>query len=73
MTTLLQSLDPPFDWHRERFCDQWERASHDHLPLEKSAPDGGRLYHISANLLLAHEDKTYPGAMVASLAIPWAS
>jgi len=23
------------------------------------------------NLLLAHEDKTYPGAMIASLSIPW--
>ena len=23
------------------------------------------------NLLLAHEDKLYPGAMIASLSIPW--
>src|SRR5438093_12835095 len=25
----------------------------------------------SQSLLLAHEDKTYPGAMIASLSIPW--
>jgi glucoamylase len=29
------------------------------------------LYRASCNLLLAHEDKSYPGAFIASLAIPW--
>ena len=28
-------------------------------------------HHSSHSLLLAHEDKTYPGAMIASLSIPW--
>jgi glucoamylase len=28
-------------------------------------------YHLSANVLKASEDKTYPGAIVASLASPW--
>ena len=27
--------------------------------LARVAGDGGRLYHVSRNLLLAHEDKTY--------------
>src|SRR4029077_16976434 len=30
-----------------------------------------KLFERSVNLLLAHEDKTYPGAMIASLSIPW--
>ena len=29
------------------------------------------LFARSVNLLLAHEDKLYPGAMIASLSIPW--
>ena len=29
------------------------------------------LFERSVNLLLAHEDKVYPGAMIASLSIPW--
>ncbi|HEV2208700.1 MAG TPA: glycoside hydrolase family 15 protein [Verrucomicrobiae bacterium] len=33
--------------------------------------DGGRLYRLSRVLLLAHEDKVYPGALVASMSIPW--
>jgi glucoamylase len=40
------------------------------VPLASSSGDGGRLYHRSHALLLAHEDKRYPGAMIASLSIP---
>ena len=33
--------------------------------------DGGKLMRASHNVLLAHEDKTYSGAFVASASIPW--
>lgn len=33
--------------------------------------DGGALHHRSQELLLAHEDKSYPGAIIASMSIPW--
>ena len=33
--------------------------------------DCGSLYRRNGELLLAHEDKTYPGAVIASLSIPW--
>jgi glucoamylase len=39
--------------------------------LKEFSGDDGRLYQISHSLLLAHEDKTFPGAMIASLSIPW--
>lgn len=71
VTTLLQSLEVPFDHQRQRFAEQWHRACNHILPLEKAAGDGGRLYHASHSLLLAHEDKQYQGAMIASLSIPW--
>jgi glucoamylase len=70
-TTLLESLATPFAEHRERYTDQWNRSCRRILPLEKAASDGGDLYHGSYSLLLAHEDKTFPGAFIASLSIPW--
>ena len=33
--------------------------------------DAASLFARSINLLLAHEDKLYPGAMIASMSIPW--
>lgn len=71
VTTLFQSLGFPFAEHRARFIEQWDRACQKILPLEQASGDGGVLYHASHSLLLAHEDKTYPGAMIASLSIPW--
>lgn len=70
-TTLLQSLGIPYEEHRKRFQEQWHRVCCDILPLEKVSGDGGRLYCTSHSLLLAHEDKTYPGALIASMSIPW--
>ncbi len=71
VTTLFQSLGLPFGRQRRRFIEQWNRGCRHILPLDRVARDGGRLYHMSQSLLLTHEDKTYPGAMIASLSIPW--
>jgi len=70
-TTLFQSLGIPFREQRKRFLEQWSRAGDNLLPLDGVSGDGGHLYRRSHSLLLAHEDKTYPGAMIASLSIPW--
>jgi glucoamylase len=71
VTALFQSLGIPFAEHRTRFLDQWSRGCKDFLPLEKFGGDGGGLYQKSCQLLLAHEDKSYPGAIIASMSIPW--
>ena len=70
-TTLLQGLGIRFDEQRRRFVEQWKRVHCHTHPLEKIAGDGGRLYCISHMLLHAHEDKSFPGALIASLSIPW--
>jgi glucoamylase len=70
-TTLFQALGTPFHQSRAKFLEQWQRASEHMFPLGKFAGDGGALYRRSRELLLAHEDKSYPGAMIASLSIPW--
>jgi glucoamylase len=70
-TALLQALAIPFEHQRSRYLQQWHRACRRVLPLERASGDAGNLYHGSVSTLLAHEDKMYPGALIASLSIPW--
>ena len=72
LVTAAQALGTPFADHRTRFIDQWQRTC-DHVPPGKkeATGDGGHLYRISHSIILAHEDKTYDGAVIASLSIPW--
>ncbi len=70
-TTVFQSLDLDFKAQQERFIKQWERTCHKTLPLSEHAGDEGCLYRSSIDVLLSHEDKTFPGAFIASLSIPW--
>ncbi len=70
LSTLMQSLNIPFEQHKKTFHSQWSRAQEGNA-LEKIAQDNGRLFKSSISLLLAHEDKTYPGATIASLSFPW--
>ena len=71
VSTLFQALGFPFDEHHRRYVEQWNRACRKIYPVKEVYGDGGQLYHSSLSLLLAHEDKTYPGAFIASLSIPW--
>ncbi|WP_036481065.1 glycoside hydrolase family 15 protein [Myxosarcina sp. GI1] len=71
VTNLFQSLDIPFEQQRDRFIRQWQRICGEFKSLDAVTSDGGNLYHNSYKLLLAHEDKQYSGAMIASLSIPW--
>jgi glucoamylase len=71
VTALEQSLATPFAEHRERFVDQWRRASSRMKKLDGASSDEGVLYRTSRRLLLAHEDKTFAGALIASASIPW--
>lgn len=69
--TLLQSLDAPFADARARFLEQWERAGARLETLAGESGDQGALYRRSVHLIQAHEDKTYPGAIIAAMSIPW--
>ncbi len=71
LARLFQSLTFDYSDQRERFRDQWERA-HRHLEhLDEFSGDGGSLYRSSYSVIMAHEDKTFEGALIASLSIPW--
>jgi glucoamylase len=70
LSTTMGSLSTPFDRHLTRFIEQWHRAASPR-ELAPHSCDGGRLLEISHNVVLAHEDKTYAGAFIASASIPW--
>jgi len=66
----MSALVMPFEQHRERYINQWRRVANPEWLAAKSQ-DGGKLMRASHNVLLAHEDKTFSGAFVASASIPW--
>jgi glucoamylase len=71
LANLLQSLGTPFDEHLAKYKKQWDETASHLRPLKSASFDNGNLYHSSYSLLLAHEDKSFAGALIASLAIPW--
>jgi glucoamylase len=66
----VTTLSKPYEEHRERYITQWQRVANPEWLAAKSR-DGGKLMRTSHNVLLAHEDKTFSGAFVASASIPW--
>jgi glucoamylase len=72
VTRLMQSLSEPFETHREAYVRQWRRTAagpkHD---FSRRTSDGGHMFRLSRCILLAHEDKSFQGALVASMSIPW--
>jgi glucoamylase len=69
-TGLLQALATPFAEQRGKYVSQWQRTR-SQCDLSAHTRDGAHLARLSQCVLLAHEDKTFPGAFVASLSIPW--
>ena len=79
IATAGASLASPFALTEARYLAGWAaydsglRRPPSHLPglSGAQAADLRRRYYLSANVLKASEDKTFPGAIVASLASPW--
>ena len=67
---MMETLATPYAEHCSRFINQWHRASPP-MELAPASSDGGRLMRVSQAVVLAHEDKTYSGAFIASASIPW--
>jgi len=69
-TQLLQALATPFSQQREKYISQWQRTRLED-DFREHSEDGGSMFRLSQCILLAHEDKMFQGAFVASLSIPW--
>jgi glucoamylase len=70
LASMMQTLATPYAEHRARFIAQWHRAPAP-VGLATVSTDGGNLMRVSHAVILAHEDKTYSGAFIASASIPW--
>lgn len=69
--TLARSgLAEGFDAARREFLRAWA-AWGEKLQFPAPTPELGALAQFSATVLKMHEDRTFPGAIVASLSTPW--
>lgn len=78
LVAVTEALSYPFDdpaapyAHLQEFLKGWQSpVAHPFVPKPGTTGDNDRLFLISRNVLLSHEDKRADGALVASLSIPW--
>jgi glucoamylase len=71
VTTLFEALGLDYTEQHRRYREQWDTFCQGIASLERVSEDEGNLYFTSYSLLISHEDKTYPGAFIASMSIPW--
>ncbi|MCC9607986.1 glycoside hydrolase family 15 protein [Blastopirellula sp. JC732] len=69
-TQLLQAFLFPFELQRKRYIEQWKRTIYEN-PMQLEDHATASLVRLSQCVLMAHEDKMFAGATVASMSIPW--
>ena len=72
LTLARTALAANFDSLREEFLRAWQMWG-ESLRLPDPAGVLGKAALLSATVLKIHEDRSYPGAVVASLSTPWGS
>jgi glucoamylase len=74
-TLARTALSEPFSASWERQLTAWTRwharAGPEESLAQQLPQECAAQVHVSTMVLRAHQDKTYPGAMVASLSVPW--
>jgi glucoamylase len=68
--SAVASLQDGFDDARDEYKRQWQDW-HRTLRSAPLAPRERDLRRVSAAVLRTHEDKSFPGALAASLSVPW--
>ena len=68
VATAKSSLQRDFATVSGEYVSGWKEYAGG---LRRVDPRYERMFQLSAMLLKAHEDKTYRGAMIASMSIPW--
>jgi glucoamylase len=69
-TLARSSLSEGYSSIKRRFVDGWERWGQT-LVIPDAPAAVEREACLSAVVLKVHEDRTYPGAVIASLSVPW--
>ena len=67
----IASLRESFDKAKHDYIAGWQEWTNTHASLKESGLSPGDLSRISLAILRAHESKTAPGGLIASLSIPW--
>lgn len=73
-TLAMASLAQPFDMlvaQQTTAWEQWHEERETRIPQPELSDTLSAQYRTSAMVLKCHRDKTFAGAMVASLSIPW--
>ena len=65
------SLEEGFEVARRDYVNQWQSWQKTLLQLEGGKGRRPNLYRASTAVLRTHEEKNFPGAVIASLSIPW--
>ncbi|HVH15777.1 MAG TPA: glucan 1,4-alpha-glucosidase [Candidatus Angelobacter sp.] len=65
------ALMKDFDKVQQEFVGGWKEIQSQSMDLGKMYETGFDLYRVSNTVLRTHEEKSYPGAVIASLSIPW--
>src|SRR5256712_8057838 len=60
-----------FDRVQQAFVEGWREVQSQSMDLGKTYETGFDLYRVSNTVLRTHEEKSFPGAVIASLSIPW--
>jgi glucoamylase len=69
-TKARSSLSEGYEPIRRRFLEQWQDWMQT-LAVPEAPAEVRREAHLSAVVLKAHQDRAYPGSIVASLSVPW--
>jgi glucoamylase len=70
-TLASSALRQTFESVWTRHVASWATWQSQNVALDRCEPAFQDMLKVSAMILHAHQDKTFPGAMVASLSIPW--
>ncbi|MCW5625412.1 MAG: glucan 1,4-alpha-glucosidase, partial [Burkholderiales bacterium] len=70
-TLAISALAQRFETVWRAQAESWRGWHFDKAHAHDIEAEFGEQMHLSAMVLKAHQDKGYPGAMVASLSIPW--
>jgi len=68
---VLASLRDGFDAALQAYSANWRAWQKGLRPLDRSSSEKGNAYRVSTSVLAAHRAVYRPGAVVASLSIPW--
>ena len=70
-TLAISALLQPFEAVWREHVQSWEAWHAENVHSYRSSSEYRDAIHVSAMVLRTHNDRTFPGAMVASLSIPW--